>query len=609
VPNPPTMQAVAAMLLVACALILFTREKIPLVGSALALLTGMTLAVLWLPPVPGHPPLTPADLFAGFGNQALVAIVCLMMCAKGLEQTGALNSMANVLSQAWRRSPRLAFLLTLVTAAVCSMFVNNTPIVVMMLPLLVSVSISNKLSSSGILMPVGFATILGGMTTTIGTSTNLLVVGIAQDLGMPAFGMFDFFVPASVGLAAALLFLWLLAPKLLPTREPPMAHTSPRIFDGVLHLGEDSQFVGKSLAEALAASNLGMRIQRIERADGLVLARLPTLKLRAGDRLYIRDTPDRLKKSEQALDAVLQLQDPETEAIDEVSRGPGQQLAEVVITGSSPLNGRRLEALDLLNSHKLLLVALHRAGQPAQADPKELVLQPADVLLVQGTLKDIQKWKRTGEVLVLDGTLDLPRSRRAPLAAAIIGGVVILAATGALPIAAAALLGMVAMLITGCLSGTGMKSALDFTIILVIVASLAMGKFLVGTGAAQYVAEIFVYAAQSMPLAMKVSMLMLAMALLTEVVTNNAAAAIGTPIAISIATSLGAPAEPFVLAVLLGGNMSYMTPIGYQTNLLVMTAGGYRFSDFLRVGIPLQLVVWISLSLSLAWFYKLAWYT
>ena len=606
-PSPPTMQAIAAMLLVVCALFLFTREKIPLVGSSLALLTVMTLLVLWMPPVPGYTPLIPADLFAGFGNQALIAIVCLMMCAKGLEQTGALNSVAYMLGHAWRRSPRLAFLLTLLTAAVCSMFVNNTPIVVMMLPLLVSVCINNKLSSSGILMPMGFATILGGMTTTIGTSTNLLVIGIAQDLGMPEFGMFDFFLPASVGLVAALLFLWLLAPKLLPAREPPMPHTSPRIFDGVLHLGEDSQFVGKSLAEALAAGDLGIRVQRIERADGLVLARLPTLKLRAGDRLYLRDTPDRLKKSEKALDAVLQLQDPTPEAGEEVTEGPGQQLAEVVITASSPLNGRRLKALDLLNSHNLLLVALHRAGRPAETNPKELVLQPADVLLVQGTLKDIQEWKQTGDVLVLDGTLDLPRSRHAPIAAAIIGGVVILTATGAMPIVAAALLGMVAMLITGCLSGAGMKSALDFTIILVIVASLAMGKFLVGTGAAQYVAEMFVYAAQPLSLAMKVSILMLAMAMLTEVVTNNAAAAIGTPIAVSIALSLGAPAEPFVLAVLLGGNMSYITPIGYQTNLLVMSAGGYRFSDFLRVGIPLQLVVWTSLSLSLAWFYDLAW--
>jgi len=167
--------------------------------------------------------------------------------------------------------------------------------------------------------------------------------------------------------------------------------------------------------------------------------------------------------------------------------------------------------------------------------------------------------------------------------------------------------GVVAMLLTGCLNRSSMKRAVDFSIIMVIVASLALGKYLVVTGAAQYLAELFVYAAGPMPVAMKVSMLMLAMALLTEAVTNNAAAAIGTPIAFSIATTLGAPVEPFILAVLLGGNMSYMTPMGYQTNLLVMSAGGYRFSDFLRVGIPLQVIVWVSLSLSLAWFYDLPW--
>ncbi|MCW8846039.1 MAG: SLC13 family permease [Gammaproteobacteria bacterium] len=606
-PSPPNMQAMAAMLLVVCALFLFTREKIPLASSALALLIVISLAVLWLPPVAGQQVLTPADLYLGFGNQALIAIVCLMMCAKGLEQTGALHSVARLLGHAWGYSPKLAFLLTLVTAAACSMFMNNTPIVAMLLPLLVTVSMQHKLPSSGILMPVGYATILGGMTTTIGTSTNLLVIGIAQDLGLPAFGMFDFFIPASVGMAAALIFLWLLAPRLIPARQPPMPHTSPRVFDGVIHITEDSKFVGKTFADAMETIDSRVKVHHIERGEGLALARLPTLKLKAGDRLHMRDTPEGLKEAEQALEGKLQLPDHEIEDDDENPKGPPQQLAEVVITSSSYLNGRRLEDLDLSGKFGLRPVALHRPGQEILVNPDEAILRTADILLVQGTLDDIRKWKRSGDILVLDGTLEVPQSDKALLGAGIMAVVVIIAGTGALPISVAAMIGVVAMLISGCLTRSGMKAAIDHSIIMVIAASLALGKFLVVTGAAQYMAELFVYAAAPMSVAIKVSMLMLAMALLTEVVTNNAAAAIGTPIAVSIATTLGAPIEPFLLAVLLGGNMSYMTPMGYQTNLLVMSAGGYRFSDFLRVGIPLQLLVWISLSLSLAWFYDLAW--
>ncbi len=606
-PTLPDIQAVAAMLLVACALYLFTREKIPLPSSALLLLTVIALAVQWFPPVPGSVQLTPADLFAGFGNQALVAIVALMVCAKGLEQSGALNSLAAILGRAWSRSPAIAFALTLVTAAVCSMFMNNTPIVAMLLPLLVSVCIRHKLSSSSILMPVGYATILGGMTTTIGTSTNLLVVGIAQDMGLRHFGLFDFFAPASVGMVIALVFLWLIAPKLIPTRHPPMPHTSPRVFDAVLHLTESSEFVGKAFSEALSAGEGNMKVQRIERGDGLQLAKLPTLKLQAGDRLYLRDTPERLKDFEQALGARLQQREPGLQGDDEEAPKPDEQLAEVVVTSSSYLNGRSLGELNLQHKHGLLLIALHRPGERGDLNPGETLLHAGDVLLVQGTLEKIQAWKNSGQILVLDGTLDVPVSRQAPLAAGIMGGVVLLAGTGLLPISAAAVAGVVAMLLTGCLNRSSMKRAVDFSIIMVIVASLALGKYLVVTGAAQYLAELFVYAAGPMPVAMKVSMLMLAMALLTEAVTNNAAAAIGTPIAFSIATTLGAPVEPFILAVLLGGNMSYMTPMGYQTNLLVMSAGGYRFSDFLRVGIPLQVIVWVSLSLSLAWFYDLPW--
>ena len=232
-------------------------------------------------------------------------------------------------------------------------------------------------------------------------------------------------------------------------------------------------------------------------------------------------------------------------------------------------------------------------------------LKAADVILVQGPKDSIQKLKNTGYLMVLDGSLDLPTAHRAKRTLAIMFAVVAAAALGWLPIAVAAALGAGAMLLTGCLRWGRAAEALDVRIILLIVAALALGKSLSVSGAASYLAEVFLYTTGTLSIALKISLLMLSMALLTEIVTNNAAAAIGTPIAFAIALAEGLNPEPFVLAVLFGGNMSFMTPMGYQTNLLVMSAGGYRFSDFVRVGLPLQLLVWLALSWALATIYGL----
>ncbi len=606
-PPLPEIAALAALLTTLVALILFTRERIPLEASALFVLLLLALGAYLFPLSRGTENFDLTAVLNGFGNQALVAIVCLMVCAKALEQSGALNGVARALANIWGRYPRLAFLITMLVAAVLSMFMNNTPIVAMLLPLLVSVALRTGIDASRILMPVGYSTIIGGMATTIGTSTNLLVVGIAADLGMRQFGMFDFALPAAAAAAVAIPFLWLIAPRLLPKRTTPLADTSPRVFDAVLQIDEDSRVNGKTLAETLELAGQKTQILKVERGEGLFVVRLPTLTLHVGDRLHVRDTRDKLLDLEETLGT--RLYTPGTATADDQTpafSAPDQQVAEVVVTSSSPLRGRKLSEMHLLARYNLVAIALHRPK--SSSDPLQLEgarLQAADVLLVQGPSSSIQQLKNTGYLMVLDGTLELPASHRGTRALAIMVAVVAAAATGWLPIALAAALGAGAMLLTGCLRWQRAAEALDVRIILLIVAALAMGKSLSVSGAAGYLADVFVYMTGSMSVAMQVSLLMLSMALLTEIVTNNAAAAIGTPIAFAIALAQGADPEPFVLAVLFGGNMSFMTPMGYQTNLLVMSAGGYRFSDFIRVGLPLQVLVWLSLSWALAVVYQL----
>ncbi|MDG2288565.1 MAG: SLC13 family permease, partial [Woeseiaceae bacterium] len=547
---------------------------------------------------------------AGFGNEALIAICALMMVGKALETTGSLQSLARVVSKAWASRPVAALAITLAAGAILSAFMNNTPIVVVLMPILVGASLRAKFPVSGVMLPMGLATIIGGMSTTIGTSTNLLVVGISRDMGMHEFSLFEWVVPVAIVGGVGLLFLWLIAPRLLPDRTPPMADTSPRIFSAQLHVKEGGFADGKSLSEVLAKADGSLRIDKIQRTESLFLAKLPSIVILPGDRLFVKDSPENLKHFEQLLGATLfNISDIE-HPIDEETplKAEGQQLAEVVVTRGSPLHLRSLAAAKFSNSYGLLPLALHRAraaSSQVTGDLNLIRLRAGDVLLVQGLSEAIANLKDSGTMLVLDGTTNLPKTYHAKRALFIMGGVIALAALGIMPIAVSALVGLGLMIVTGCLGWRDAVGALSIPVIMIIVTSLALGKALMDTGMAAYLANSFVNVASGLPAPMILSAFMLLMTVMTNLVSNTAAAAIGTPIAISIAQQLGVSPEPFILAVLFGANMSFATPYGYQTNLLVMSAGGYKFADFLRVGIPLIIIMWVGFSIVLPMLYHL----
>jgi len=608
----PDAHGIAVLILTVLALFLFTRDKIPLESSSLAILIILVVGFELVPYVrDGERLLGPVDFFAGFGNEALIAICALMMVGKALETTGALQPLANVVGKAWATRPVLALLITLLAGAILSAFMNNTPIVVLLMPILVGASLRSKFPVSGVMLPMGLATIIGGMSTTIGTSTNLLVVGISQDLGNHQFTMFEWVLPVAIVGGVALLFLWLVAPRLLPDRTPPMDDTTPRVFSAQLHIKEGGFADSKALSEVLAKADGQMRVDKIERSESLVLAKLPSVKLQPGDRLFVKDSPENLKHYEQLLGATLfNISDIEHPVDEETPlKAEGQQLAEVVVTRGSPLHLRSLAAARFSSSYGLMPLALHRARAPSSqvtGDLNMIRLRAGDVLLVQGSGESISNLKDSGSMLVLDGTTDLPHTHNAKRALAIMGFVVAAAAFGIMPISVSALVGLGLMIVTGCLGWRDAATALSIPVVMIIVTALALGKALMGTGMADFLAHGFVAAASGLPVPMVLSAFMLLMTLMTNVVSNNAAAVIGTPIAISISQQLGVDdPTPFILAVLFGANMSFATPYGYQTNLLILSAGGYKFTDFLRVGIPLTVIMWIGFSLILPALYQL----
>jgi di/tricarboxylate transporter len=600
-PAPPNAHSAAVLAMTVVALILFSREKIPLESSSLFVLVGLAAGFHLWPFSDGGKALHAVDLFSGFGHEALIAVCALMIAGNGLVRTGALEPVGHALARLWVRSPRLSLLLTLLVGASVSAFINNVPIVVLLLPILISVSLRTGIPASSVLMPMGFATILGGMATTIGTSTNLLVVSVAADMGLRRMQMFDFLAPAAAAGALAIVYLWLLAPKLTPLREPPLADTSPRVFKAHLAVRKGSKADGLTLTEAVKLTGGSMKVSSIERGAGTFIFPLPDALLRPGDHLVIQDTPDRLKEFETRLGGTLYSLGDEEAPLDEDHplKAEDQQIAEVVVVEGSPLSGTTLKRLRFSERYGLITLALHHAGrrlEPLAAEVGDIILKPGDVLLVQGPREQVGKLKGRGDLLVLDATADLPFTRKAPWAIAIMLGVVVTAALGVLPIAISASCGAMLMLAGGCLTWRDATRALSVQVVMIVAASLALGIALLKTGGADYLGRCFVALLGEAHPRLVLSGLMLLLALLTNVVSNNAAAVIGTPIGISIARQLGLDPEPFVLAVLFGANMSFVTPMAYKTNLLIMNAGGYTFTDFVRIGSPLVLITWLAFS-------------
>ncbi|SHJ70132.1 TrkA-C domain-containing protein [Malonomonas rubra DSM 5091] len=600
-PPLPNLHAIAVLFLAVFALLLFTRKNLPLETSSFIILILLAIGFEIYPFQVDGKTLHAVDFFQGFGHEALVAVCALMIAGQGIVRTGGLEPLGRGLARLWKISPSVSLLLTLILAAFISAFVNNVPIVVLLLPILISVSIRTKIKTSSVLMPMGFATLLGGTCTTIGTSTNLLVVSVAADMGAGRLEMFDFLLPGVIAAGIGISYLWLIVPRIMPERKIALTDTSPRIFTAHLAIPEESSSVGKTLAEIMQKVDDGLKIKGIRRGIDSFTTPLPSVVLKAGDQLIISDTPERLKEIEDLLDGTLYQDETLGSPVDEDHplKADDQQVAEIAVVHGSHLQGRTLGGIRFAERYGVIILAIHRAGKELKRRVDSINktrLQIGDILLVQGPREQITSLKKEKNILVLDATMDLPFTKKAPLALGIMLAIILTTAFGFLPIAISASCGALLMIMFGCLGWRDATKALSTQVIMIVVSSLALGSALLKTGGAEYLAQLFLaVGGDASPLVM-LSGLMLLMAVLTNIVSNNATAVMGTPIAISIATQMGQPLEPFVLAVLFGANMSFATPMAYKTNLLVMNAGEYTFNDFLRIGIPLVLLLWITLS-------------
>ncbi|MBX3431298.1 MAG: SLC13 family permease [Hyphomonadaceae bacterium] len=604
----PSLHAFGAILLAVVAFWYFARSKLRIEILSLVLIAAVAL-LLYVFPIEGEAAASGLEIaFGGFGHQALIAICCLMILGRGLVTTGALEPTARALTQLWRFSRVMGLLFTLVLAGLMSMVVNDTPVLVLVLPLLLNLGLRVGAPPSQTLMPVNCAILIGGMATTIGTSTNLLVVSIAADMGMPRLGVFAFTDIALLAALVALPYLWLIMPRLLPATVTDTAHDE-RLFQAAVHVSAESIVAYGPDLSAYREVLQKHHVELVAAVGPLGEARGDTRSLIAGDILRVRGAPEHLREASEALKASLA----NPAVVQHLrafvwERNADLVIAELAIGAESALIDQSIRTAQIGDRYGVVVIGFYRSGHVFRDDTRLLRDEPfsvGDILLVQGPQDRLRRLQIAEGALVLEGAAEMPRTTKAPLALAIFAGVVTVAALQIVPIAIAALGGAIAMLATGCVRFDKIGRALSGEVIVLVAASIALGRALLETGAAAWLGTLLAFVLQAFPLPVMVGAMMAFAALLTNFSSNTAAAAVGTPIAVSLAQQVGAPAEPMVLAVLFGCNLCFATPIAYQTNILIMSAGGYEFRDYVRAGTPLVLLMIVTLSALLVWKYAL----
>ena len=554
----------------------------------ISLLTISAIALgLYCFPLPGQSPTEGLKLaFEGFGHYALITICALMVLGRGLVTTGALEPVSRLLTRVWRFNRQVGLLVTLLLAFGMSMMVNDTPVLVLMLPVMAAIAANGGMPASRTLIPVNSAVLIGGMSTTIGTSTNLLVVSIAGDLGLPPMSVFHFTPIVLLAALVALPFIWLVMPRLLPDNSVEAGH-EPRHFAAMLRLGESSFAHG--LSRDLIAARLPANVE--------LLAETP-----AGGRMPVRATHAALEETMRILGATAA----PAWLMDRLRGGYAQTgeditVAELAVTKDSGLVGKGVASANVAELYNVAILGVHRAQrrwatQPMNDSASENAFDEGDILLVAGALGSIERMSLAENMLVLEGAKELPRTSKAPLALAIMACAVVPASIGLVPIAISALGGAIAMLVTGCVRFDRIGRALSAKVIVLVAASIAIGRIVLESGAAAWLSELIALGLQFLPPAGVLAAVMLFVTVLTNFASNTTAAAVGTPIAFSLGQKLGIPVEPLVLAVLFGCNLCYATPVAYQTNMLIMSAGDYRFGDYTRTGLPLVAIMVLTLS-------------
>jgi di/tricarboxylate transporter len=553
---------------------------------------------------------TPQEGISGFANEATITVAAMFILSAGLLRTGAIDILGRWVGRLAGKSEFRLLLVACLLVVPMSAFINNTPVVVVMIPMVLGLARERSVAPSRLFMPISFASQMGGTLTLIGTSTNLLVAGLILDMGLDRIRLFDITPPALVLTAVGLAYLLTVGRWLTPSREAAtdvMERYELRDYLSVLVVEKDSPLAGRTLRESRFGATHGLEIVGIDREGQRLQAPGAHTVLQVGDHLLVHGKiPDiaRISGIDHLRLAGARKQLGNDEGTDDVGSSEETPLAEIIVPPRSPVVGRTLRELGFRGRYGVSVLAVQRHGESLHERIRDIVLQPGDILLAQGTPRQLRDVHRTGHLALLGG-VDLPakRVRKLKYSVPILVAVVLLAATGVTTILVSAILGVIAMFVTGCLTPDEAYREVDWMVIVLLGSLIPLGIAMQNTGTAVFIAGGILRLTAPLGLLGVLAAFYLLTSLLTELISNNAAAVVLTPIAVATGLALDVSPLPFVIAVMLAASNSFLTPIGYQTNTFIYGPGGYRFSDFFRVGAPLSVLLLVAATLVIPMFF------
>ena len=589
-----TFEMLIVLGVIVLAVILFASEKIPVDLTAVLVMSILLLTGI----------ITPQEGVSGFSNSATVTVGAMFILSAALKKTGAVNFLGAVSSRIFKFNFWVGLIGTMITVGAISAFINNTPVVAVFIPIMLGLSVTNKISSSRLLMPISFASMFGGVCTLIGTSTNILVSSIAVQHGLPAFGMFEFTSLGLVFFAAGMIYMTVIGVRLIPESNAAGDLTqkyrmNDYLTDVILLAGTKS--VGKKVGESPLVKELEIDILEVIRNGRRVQTPLSETVLQENDLLRVRCDIKQLQKLKDQM-GIGMVSD--CELHDDDFRCEDLTLTEVVIAPNSSLVGKTIKSARFRNIFHATALALRHRGQLFNTGFTETRISAGDAILVE-TRKENHEAIKNDRNFVIVSEIETPQYRKDKIipALAIIAGVVITASLDILPIMVGAIIGSILLIATGCISLEDAYDAIEWQVIFLLGGIISLGVALDKTGAAIFLSNQMIHLLIGLGPVAIVSALYLLTSLLTSAMSNNATAVLLAPIAIAAAGTMGVSPKPLLMAVTFAASASFMTPVGYQTNTMIYGVGRYKFTDFLKVGTPLNLIFWVLATLFIPVFY------